>query len=107
MTDQIIRFVTERTGVTYEQIESKTRKREVVMARQALIWLARKHTRLSLKSIGGLAGGRDHTTAMHSIRAVDDSLDQSWNKTFRWVNYFRFHEPAPMWEDEYLLEVCG
>jgi chromosomal replication initiator protein len=35
------------------------------------MWLARKHTRYSLEEIGSYFGGRDHTTVMHAIRAVN------------------------------------
>ena len=107
MTDQIIQFVTARTGITREQIESPTRKREWVQARQALTWLLRKHTDLSLNAIGAIIGGRDHSTVIHSVEAVDDALSFKWNKTFKWVHEFKFYSPAPMWEDEVLMEVCG
>jgi chromosomal replication initiator protein len=42
--------------------------------------LARHHTRHSLEEIGGHFGGRDHTTVMHSIKAVD--LKRQADKSF-------------------------
>ena len=35
------------------------------------MWLARRHTRYSLQEIGGYFGGRDHTTVMHAVGAID------------------------------------
>ncbi len=35
------------------------------------MWLARKYTRHSLEEIGGYFGGRDHTTVMHAVGAID------------------------------------
>jgi chromosomal replication initiator protein len=35
------------------------------------MWLARRHTRYSLEEIGGYFGGRDHTTVMHAVGAVN------------------------------------
>ena len=35
------------------------------------MWLARRHTRYSLQEIGGYFGGRDHTTVMHAVTAVN------------------------------------
>ena len=46
------------------------------------MWLARRHTRYSLQEIGGYFGGRDHTTVMHAVSAVnnkrmkDTTIDQ-------------------------------
>jgi chromosomal replication initiator protein len=38
------------------------------------MFLARKHTRHSLEEIGGYLGGRDHTTVMHALKAVEARL---------------------------------
>jgi chromosomal replication initiator protein len=50
---------------------SKRRNKSIARPRQIGMWLARKHTRYSLEEIGSYFGGRDHTTVMHAIRAVD------------------------------------
>lgn len=106
MTDQIIQFVTERTGVTYEQMQSPRRHREWVQARQAAMWLMRRNTSISLKAIANIFGGRDHSTVIHSCDLVDDMLAIR-DRSFQFVKNFKRTELAPIWEDEYLLEVCG
>jgi len=116
MTDQIIQFVTARTGVTYEEMKSPSRKREFVIARQAAMWLTWKHTEKTLSQIGRRFGGRDHSTVIHSKDAVDDSLSLPYDKTFKWVfefepNYTRI--PSRMRyaktmnaEEIEMLEIC-
>ena len=65
---------------------SKRRHKSIALPRQIAMWLARKHTRYSLEEIGGYFGGRDHTTVMHAIRAVnskrsdDPALDHDVNR---------------------------
>lgn len=49
-----------------------TRKREVLEPRQIFMWLMRNKTSISLKQIGQLCGGRDHSTVIHACRLVDD-----------------------------------
>ena len=50
---------------------SKRRNKSIARPRQIGMWLARKHTRYSLEEIGSYFGGRDHTTVMHAIKAVE------------------------------------
>jgi chromosomal replication initiator protein len=57
-----------------EKIKSKTRKREVVLARQLISWHATMYTNLKLKDIGEELGGQDHTTVIHSRDTIDDLL---------------------------------
>jgi chromosomal replication initiator protein len=56
-------------------LRGRTRKREVVQARQISMYLAKKFTKQSLKSIGDSFGGRDHSTVIHSCQAVEDLMD--------------------------------
>jgi chromosomal replication initiator protein len=68
----VIGAVTEFFGVRLTDLQSKKRHRSVTLPRQVCMALARKHTRLSLQEIGGHFGGRDHTTVMHALDAIDD-----------------------------------
>jgi chromosomal replication initiation ATPase DnaA len=61
-------------GISELQLESKSRKREIVEARQIYCYLMRKHTDLSLKAIGATIGGRDHSTVIHSLDALEDRI---------------------------------
>jgi chromosomal replication initiator protein len=68
----IIGAVVEYYGVKVADLQSKRRQKSIAHPRQVCMYLARKYTRFSLEEIGGFFGGRDHTTVMHAVRAVDE-----------------------------------
>lgn len=61
-------------GVDMRSINSKSRKREIVWARQAAMSLCKKYTTQSVSRIGQVVGGRDHATVLHAIKNVEDLL---------------------------------
>ncbi|MDO4496354.1 MAG: chromosomal replication initiator protein DnaA [Bacteroidales bacterium] len=61
-------------GVDMKSINSKSRKREIVWARQAAMSLCKKYTTQSVSRIGQIVGGRDHATVLHAIKNVEDLL---------------------------------
>lgn len=73
--DAIQKMVCEYYDINYEKLQAKTRKREIVQARQISMYLAKKFTKNSLKTIGEHFGGRDHTTVIHSCQTVNDLID--------------------------------
>ena len=79
--DFIQKTVAAYFGVTVELLKDKTRKKEVVTARQVAMYFAKHHTSHTLKTIGFHFGGRDHTTVMHSVQTVSDLVDT--DKKFR------------------------
>ena len=58
-----------------EKLHGKTRLRSVVIARQLSMYLAKNYTNSSLKVIGDSFGGRDHSTVIYSLKAVQDLMD--------------------------------
>lgn len=73
--ENIQKMVCEYFDVGYEKLQQKTRKREIVQARQITMFLAKAFTKNSLKTIGEHFGGRDHTTVIHSCQTVKDLMD--------------------------------
>jgi chromosomal replication initiator protein len=73
--EYIQKLVCEYFEVPIEMVKSKTRKREIVQARQISMYLAKLHTKTSLKSIGAFFGGRDHSTVIYACQTVDDLVD--------------------------------
>ncbi|MDA3614931.1 chromosomal replication initiator protein DnaA [Polluticaenibacter yanchengensis] len=73
--ENIQKMVCEYFDVGYEKLQQKTRKREIVQARQITMYLAKAFTKNSLKTIGEHFGGRDHTTVIHSCQTVKDLMD--------------------------------
>ncbi|MDD3201491.1 MAG: chromosomal replication initiator protein DnaA [Bacteroidales bacterium] len=68
-------------GITNDQFLSKTRKREIVQARQIAMYLSRNMTKTSLASIGSQLGGKDHATVLHACNTVSDLIDT--DRSFR------------------------
>ena len=73
--DYIQKLVTEFYELSVDQLKSKTRKREIVQARQISMYYAKNMTKASLKSIGTYFGGRDHSTVIHACQTVNDLID--------------------------------
>ena len=72
--DDILETVCNHFGVTTAAVGSKSRKRELVTARQVSMYLAQKYTKMPAARIGKLVGGRDHSTVLHSCTQVEQRL---------------------------------
>jgi len=72
--DEIQKATSRQFNVTLEDLKAKTRKKEVVIARQVAMYLSKEYTRHSLKVIGYHFGGRDHATVIHAVRCVQDMM---------------------------------
>lgn len=73
--DDMIMVVCEETGIEIGRIRGRSRKREVVIARHLLVYYGRIYCGLSWKELGGLIGGKDHSTAIHAHNSITDLLD--------------------------------
>jgi len=76
----------QKVGVGYFEmdvatLQSKTRKRHIVQARQLAMFFAKKFTKASLASIGSQIGKRDHATVLHACKTVDNLAET--DKQFR------------------------
>ncbi len=79
--DKIQNIVSDYFKIDLDTIHSKSRKREIVQARQVTMFLSKKYTDHSYSHIGNLIGKRDHATVLHACKTVQDSLDI--DKSFR------------------------
>lgn len=70
--DYIHKIVCDYFNLPIELIKSKTRKREIVQARQIAMYFAKKMTKWSLANIGAQCGGKDHATVLHACRTVNN-----------------------------------
>lgn len=71
----IIRLVCESYGLEERQLCSRSRRRECVLGRNTVYYLARKHTELSLEEIGGTFNRR-HSTVIKGITSVERELSK-------------------------------
>ena len=72
--DRIVQVVAERAHLRPGDLSSKRRHREVAQARQIALLLGRRLTGHSLDALGGMIGGRDHSTVLYSIRQAEERL---------------------------------
>lgn len=79
--DYIQKVVSDYFNMPVELMKSKTRKREIVQARQISMYFSKKLTKSSLASIGLQCGGKDHATVLHACKTVNNLLDT--DKHFR------------------------
>lgn len=70
--ETITRVVCDHLGVAENKIRDKTRKKEIVLARQIAMYLAKNLTLSSLKTIGLHFGGRDHSTVIHACNNIEE-----------------------------------
>ncbi len=75
--EDIQRLVCDYFGIDSNKVREKTRKQEIVEARQIAMYLSKTMTKSSLKTIGLHFGGRDHSTVIHAITSVENRLDTS------------------------------
>jgi chromosomal replication initiation ATPase DnaA len=69
----ILEHVSERCGITISEMLDKSRRSEIVNARQIASTLIKFGLRMSLKDVGENMGGFDHSTILHSINEVSNS----------------------------------
>ena len=85
--EEIQRQVAEFFDMPPDLLRAKTRKQEIVNARQVAMYLAKEMTNCSLKTIGLHFGGRDHSTVIHAYQSVEDQikLDSKYRDTLQLV----------------------
>ncbi len=79
--DHIQKAVCDYFNMPHDIINSKTRKREIVQARQIAMYFAKNLTKSSLATIGSQIGGKDHATVLHACKTVNNLIDT--DKRFR------------------------
>lgn len=79
--DYIQKVVCDYFDLPLDLMKSKSRKREVVQARQIAMYFAKNFTKSSLATIGAQCGGKDHATVLHACKTVNNLMDT--DKKFR------------------------
>jgi chromosomal replication initiator protein len=74
--ERIQALVADYYNVTLDDMKGKRRDKHIVFPRQVAMYLVREETPSSLPAIGKAFGGRDHTTALHSIEKIANELKE-------------------------------
>jgi chromosomal replication initiator protein len=72
--DEIVEKVCNHFNVSPSAMSSRSRKRELVVARQVSMYLAQKLTKMPASRIGKLVANRDHSTVIHSCAQIEQRL---------------------------------
>lgn len=75
--DFIQRCVAEEFGISMQDFKTRRRNKNIVLPRQAAMYLSRELTDLSLPEIGEFFGGKDHTTVLHSYNKIKEGLNNN------------------------------
>ena len=79
--EHIIDTVCAEMNIDRERLNSSERTREIAIARQLAMFLAKKHTKHPLAYIGAAIGGRNHATVLHSCKTITNLMETE--KMFR------------------------
>jgi chromosomal replication initiator protein len=74
--ETITKIVCSYLNITEDKLRDKSRKKEIVFARQIAMYLSKELTKSSLKSIGLQFGGRDHSTVIHAHNTIDGTMSK-------------------------------
>jgi len=73
--EYIQKVVSQYFDLSVEEMNSKTRRRNIVQARQLAMYFAKEHTKASLTTIGLHCGNKDHATVLHACRTVRNLVE--------------------------------
>lgn len=79
--DDIVKAVCKRYNVKLKDVNSKSRKQGIVLARQLAMFLSHKYTTLPYSQIGHLIGRKDHSTVLHACNTISNRI--TTDKNFR------------------------
>jgi chromosomal replication initiator protein len=74
--DQIIEAVAQFYSLEAKDLLGRRRTKDIVTARQMVMYLAREETSASLPQIGQTLGGRDHTTVLHGYKKIHAQVEE-------------------------------
>ncbi|MHB2152767.1 chromosomal replication initiator protein DnaA [Calditrichota bacterium GD2] len=77
--ETIVEYTAKVFNLSSDHLRAKTRKKDVVRARQVAMYLAKQMTNHSLITIGLHFGGRDHSTVIHGINTIEELLRRDAN----------------------------
>ncbi len=80
--DYITKVVCDYFNMPVDQLQTRTRKREIVQARQLAMYFSKNLTKSSLAYIGSQIGKKDHATVLHACKTVSNLIDTDKNYKF-------------------------
>lgn len=81
--DLIQKVVCDYYNIDIQKLNSPKRTREIALARQVAMYLAKTHTSLPLTTIGATIGGKNHATVLYAFKTVSNFIET--DKSFRFT----------------------
>lgn len=80
--DLIKKIVCDYYTITFDKLNSPTRERKIVLARQICMFLSKKYTQLSLEAIGRNIGKKDYSTVVYACKTIENLIqtDKIFNR---------------------------
>lgn len=75
--EKIIEIVSQEYSIPVSEMKARKKKQEIVDARQTAMFLIKNILDLNLTTIGGLFGGKDHSTVISSIRKIEGKIEEN------------------------------
>ncbi len=73
--DMVIQETARHFGVSVDDLKGKSRRKEIALARQVAMYLAREETDAALAAIGAALGGRDHSTVLYGHEKIAKAIE--------------------------------
>jgi len=81
--DNIIKTCSNYFRIPFENMQSKSRMRNLVVARHITMWYLLNQTEMTLTEVGGIFGSRDHTSVIHAKKSVNNSLTSKFDNEYK------------------------
>ena len=72
---EISKYITSKMNISERLIRGKSRRREIALARQVIMYLSRELTGFPLSKIGEKLGKRDHSTVVYACKSIENKID--------------------------------
>jgi chromosomal replication initiator protein len=72
---EISKYITSKLGVNERLVRGKSRRQEIALARQIIMYFSRELTSLPLSKIGAQLGKRDHSTVVHACKLIEKKIN--------------------------------
>ena len=72
---EISKYITSKLGVNERLVRGKSRRQEIALARQIIMYFSRELTNLPLSKIGAQLGKRDHSTVVHACKLIEKKMN--------------------------------
>lgn len=86
--EDLCTIVQQLTGIETAAITGRSRQKNIVFARQLVMWGARRYSKLSLIQIAYPLGDRDHSTVVHSINRINALLFSKDKEFYKKIKAF-------------------